>query len=316
MREKIVRRKLADGTVKEYRYRRRSTRILTGSLGALIQEYRQSPEFLSLSESTRKNYLRAMGYMEDMYRVAITDIKRRHIIKYRNSMSDRPAAANKLVATFSVLMQYAVDMEYRETNPAHRIKLLPGGEFRRWNDAEIAFALEHFPTTFQRALILALYTGQREGDVLAMRWSDYDGEAINVVQEKTGTKLWIPCHQLLRDELEAWKAERTATTIVTDTRGRPYRVPSFASMFSVRIRKHPELHGLVFHGLRKTAAAKLAEAGCTTHEIASITGHKTLSMLQHYTLEAEQKTRAKAAVIKLENVARKVDDDEKDTNAI
>jgi integrase len=37
------------------------------------------------------------------------------------------------------------------------------------------------------------------------------------------------------------------------------------------------------HGLRKAAARPLAEAGCTTHEIAAITGHKTLSEVERYT---------------------------------
>ncbi len=38
--------------------------------------------------------------------------------------------------------------------------------------------------------------------------------------------------------------------------------------------------GLTFHGLRYTASAKLAEAGCSLKEIASITGHKILIMIE------------------------------------
>lgn len=304
--EKIVRRRLADGTIRVYRYRRKGKRVLRGSLGALIQEYRRSTEFAKLAPNTVKGYLRAMGHMVPLYESAIAEIRRRHIVKLRDRFRDRPGIANQLVAVFSVLMKYAVEMEYRENNPARGIPFLATGEHTRWPEEAIAFAMERFPERFRRAVVLALYTGQRQADVLAMRWSDYDGDGINVVQQKTGTKLWIPCPAALKAELDAWRAEGvTATTVLTDSRGRPYRIETFATLFSAQVRAHVELQGLVFHGLRKTAAARLAEAGCSPHEIGAITGHKTLAMLQLYTLEAEQKTRARAAVVKLENAGRR-----------
>ena len=55
------------------------------------------------------------------------------------------------------------------------------------------------------------------------------------------------------------------------------------------------------HGLRKTAARKLADAGCSEDEIKSITGHTTSLMVGHYTKTAEKKKRATAAILKLEN---------------
>jgi len=33
---------------------------------------------------------------------------------------------------------------------------------------------------------------------------------------------------------------------------------------------------------------RLAECGCSAHEIMSITGHKSLALVQHYTQEVEQ----------------------------
>ncbi|MCZ6773322.1 MAG: tyrosine-type recombinase/integrase, partial [Proteobacteria bacterium] len=54
------------------------------------------------------------------------------------------------------------------------------------------------------------------------------------------------------------------------------------------------------HGLRYTAAARLAEAGCSLKEIASITGHKSLAMIEKYSREADQKRLAGAAIFALE----------------
>jgi len=52
----------------------------------------------------------------------------------------------------------------------------------------------------------------------------------------------------------------------------------------------------VTYGLRKAAARLLAEAGCTTHEIMAITGHKTLAEVERYTRAAAQKKLAASAM--------------------
>ena len=56
----------------------------------------------------------------------------------------------------------------------------------------------------------------------------------------------------------------------------------------------------VMHGLRKTAARMLAEVGCSAHQIASVTGHKSLTEIERYTKAADQKRLASAAIHRLE----------------
>ncbi|WP_235953389.1 hypothetical protein [Salipiger sp. PrR002] len=53
------------------------------------------------------------------------------------------------------------------------------------------------------------------------------------------------------------------------------------------------------HGLRKAAAARLAELGCTEFEIMAITGHTTSKEVTRYTRAASQKTRAESALRRL-----------------
>jgi len=57
----------------------------------------------------------------------------------------------------------------------------------------------------------------------------------------------------------------------------------------------------VLHGLRKTAARMLAEAGCSEEEIKAVTGRSTCAMVSHYTRAADQNKQATAAILKLEN---------------
>ena len=54
-----------------------------------------------------------------------------------------------------------------------------------------------------------------------------------------------------------------------------------------------------FHGLRKAASRRLAEHGCTPHEIAAITGHVTLKEIERHTKAAERKVMARSAFKKL-----------------
>ena len=57
---------------------------------------------------------------------------------------------------------------------------------------------------------------------------------------------------------------------------------------------------------RKAASVRLAEAGCTPHEIAAITGHATLSELVRYTRAVDQRRLAEAAVAKTRTKTRKL----------
>jgi hypothetical protein len=50
--------------------------------------------------------------------------------------------------------------------------------------------------------------------------------------------------------------------------------------------------------LRKAAARRLAEAGCTEHEIAAISGHASLREISRHTKAADQKRLAVAAMDK------------------
>ena len=149
-------------------------------------------------------------------------------------------------------------------------------------------------------LKIGLYTGQRESDCLAMSWHDYDGEYIHVVQIKTGTKLRIPVHPELKTALDS--EMRVSPIILTTATGKPFRGANFRFHFGNAV-KAVGLVGLSFHGLRYTAAARLAEAECSLKEIAAITGHKSLAMIAKYSRDADQKRLAGAAILKLQNAS-------------
>ncbi len=278
-------------------------KITAGSLADVIAQYKQAPEFRELRDRTRHNYAIYLDLLSETWGAhPVTSIARKHIVALRNKYTETPAKANRLIIVLRIVLAYAIEMEYRRDNPAKGIKKLKmGAGHASWPDEAITRFLETAPPMMALALKLGLYSGQREGDVLAMSWHDYDGERIQVVQSKTGTKLSIPVHAALREALD--EQERVSPIILTTKTGRPFSGSHFRRYFR-KAQSAAGLVGLTFHGLRYTAAAKLAEAGCSLKEIASITGHKSLAMIEKYTRDADQERLSGAAIYAWENASR------------
>jgi integrase len=162
----------------------------------------------------------------------------------------------------------------------------------------------------RRAVVLARYTGQRRGDLCAMRWSQYDGRVIRLVQGKTGKALVVPVADNLRAELDDWRSGTVAPHperhILLTEQGVPWRGKYLSELLGETVAAvNPKFRGLNVHGLRKLAAASFAECGCSASEIAAITGHNTLAMVGLYTASAEQERLATAAVRRLERGRRR-----------
>jgi integrase len=131
-----------------------------------------------------------------------------------------------------------------------------------------------------------------------MTWADVSERTIRVVQQKTGRKLTIPLHRELLTVLAG--AEREYAMIINTDYGRPFTVDGFSQWLRIAITAAGLPLDCQPHGLRKAAGRRLAEAGCSAHEIMAVLGHKTLSEAERYTREADQTRLATEAMIKLE----------------
>ena len=82
-------------------------------------------------------------------------------------------------------------------------------------------------------------------------------------------------------------------------RGLPFS-PDYASAYFAQACREAGLPPrFSLHGLRKAACRRLAECGCTVHEIASISGHTTLKEVERYCREYSRSTAAVTATAKL-----------------
>jgi integrase len=85
-------------------------------------------------------------------------------------------------------------------------------------------------------------------------------------------------------------------TFLTTSHGKPFTSPGFGNWFREACNAAGLPKGLSAHGLRKAAARRLAEAGCSANVIASITGHKSLKEVERYTKAADQARMARDAM--------------------
>jgi integrase len=230
----------------------------------------------------------------------IGGMERRHILALLDGMA--PFAARNWLKAIRGLLHHCVNHEILRQDPTQGIRLprTKSEGIHTWTEDEIAiYEAKHAIGTKPRlALALGLYTGQRRGDVVRMGLQHIREGTIAVRQQKTRASLSIPLHEELRAVLDGTPCGHL-TLLVTKT-GKSYAANDFSEQFRAWCNEAGLPPACSFHGLRKAACRRLAEAGCTPHEIAAITGHKSLREIERYTRAVDHARLARAAMARTE----------------
>lgn len=262
-----------------------------------------SPEWRALRPNTQRNYRTALKRILLAWgNLPVRALEPKYVLELRDELQDIPQAANTLLTALSSMLQWSIPRGWRDTNPCEHVKPFPPGDpWAPWSIEAIGSWRDLAVPQMRHAMMLGLYTGQRCSDVLPMNWADVDRGVIAVVQEKTRKKVWIPLHRDLRAELET--TERCSTKILTGERGRPWKLEGFKTVWG-RQMECIELmtgacHGLVFHGLRKSAVCFMLDAGCSIEEVMAITG-QSRQMVEYYASELNRQRLGQQAIAKWE----------------
>lgn len=257
--------------------------------------YQASGEWNRLSEGTRKA------------RAAI-------LRRYVERSGHRPLSgitADALEATFAAKGGHAAVNEMKALRPvfdyAHRLRFIPKDPtrglkiekpasrgFPTASAEEIARFQERWPvgTTERLVFDLALYTGAARSDLARLgRHSIRDG-LLSYKRQKTG----IECNVPLTHELRAVIARTPdiAPAFLLTSKGKPFTGPGLGNLFGQAAR----VSGIEarLHGLRKAFCVYWAEKGRSTHEIAAMAGHVSLSEVERYTRDADRRRMVKLLV--------------------
>lgn len=278
-----------------------SDRTIPGTLNEAIVSYYKSHDFRGLAASTqmmRRSYLERLRERYGNDRLAT--MTSAFIVKMMERME--PFAARNWFKSVRALMRYAVEVRLcaRDVTQGVKPPKVNSDGIHSWTDNEIAKYESHHAlgTNARLAFALAIYTGQRRADLVRMGRQHVRDGAIEVRQQKTKAVLKIPLHSELLAALDSLPGQHL-TFLVTKT-GRSYSPNDLSDQFRVWC-DEAGLPQCSAHGLRKAAARRLAEAGCTTHEIASITGHRSLKEIERYTRAVAQAALARQAMARQEN---------------
>lgn len=344
-----VTKRLASGEVRRYYYHRGSGTALPGAPGspefiaayadadrlqpvnvanvnALIREYLLSLHFTKkLAGSTQKEYKRMLIELEkefgDMPLKALSVPKVRAVfLDYQEKIGrDRPREADNRLTVLSAVFKHASLRGKIAVNPLEgfqRIYEVDRSEII-WTEDDIKKFMTGAAVELQRVLILAIHTGQRYGDLIRLRWSDYDGTNISLRQSKDKRRVTVHCSDALRAMLDA--TPRQCPFILARTDGRPWFTErddkALAKAWHTRmvtagfypkpfdeLTKTEKKGFLHFHDMRGTAVTMLAAAGNEVPRICAVTGHTLQSatrILEKYL--ARTGAMSRAAILAFEN---------------
>lgn len=264
------------------------------TIDELVREYRKSPGYMKLSLSSFRTYDHCINTILDHFRGRkLTDIRRSDMVRLMNSLASTPASANLVIRVASVLFSYAVDMDEVPYNPVLRIKKLKIGSYERWHPEEVTKAITCEDRIVSAAVALAWYTGQRESDILTMKWGDLRDGYFVLTQKKTKLEVGIKAHADVLAYLSGLRNEEPDHYYIVSGEN-PVKGQAFRARFSRAMKKIGI--GKTFHGIRKGVASTLSENGRSTTEIAAILGHKTTRMAEYYAEQACGKKLAASAV--------------------
>lgn len=190
---------------------------------SIITQYKAAPEFNKIAASTRRDYLRYIKLIEeefgDLPIAALADRRIRGDFKSWRDVLAR-------------ILSFAKDRGIITTNPCER-----GGRLyvadrkdKIWTERDIAAVLAVASSEIQLTLILALWSGQRQGDMLRLPWSAYESPYIRLRQSKGGRRVAMPAGGPLRALLDT--TERRGPLILTNTLGRPWTSDGFRTSWA------------------------------------------------------------------------------------
>lgn len=259
----------------------------------LADEYQASVQFKGKAVNTQRLYaIQLIKVCDTLGKFPVDALEPSHVRAVLDKETWGAGTKNAYVAAIGAMYQWARRRDKTKAQPTKDIEKLGMGAHEPWPDDVIEAALVADDDTVRLAVHLLYFTGQRIGDVIALRWGDMRGDMIECRQRKTGKLMEIPIHAELRAELD--RTPRKGIAMLAGVNGRQMgvkvlrdRLKAFAATFGVH---------RVPHGLRKSAVNALLEYGCTIAQVAAITG-QTHAMVEYYAARVNKRKLGQAAML-------------------
>lgn len=287
-----------------------------GTIRDLIVAFYSSAEFRQSNDSDSQ---RNIKYALDKFclsaspsgklvygQLPVAGLEPRHIRVIRDQRIDTPWAANQLLSLLRRAFAYGLEagLPYVKSNPARDVTALKTNSkgHHSWTEEEVLQFEAKFTIGTMKRLApgILLYTGQRRSDVVRFGPATVKNDWLVFTQHKNRNRkpveMALPFVEPLKKLIEQTPGAGKETWLVS-ARNQPFEGDYFSRWFKDAC-KVAGVPGTP-HGLRKAAASRLAELGCTEREIMAITGHTTSKEVDRYAKSARQKVLAKSAMDKM-----------------
>jgi integrase len=283
----------------------RRAKSTAGSLRWLIDRYRETAQYRSLSTATRRQRDYIFGdVLDSAGSEAFRDITRRDIRTAVERREHTPSQARNFLDAMRGVFRWALDAELIDADPTASVKNPPRpktGGFRAWSEDDIAAFERRWPVGTREHVWLhvLLYTGLRRGDAVLLGRQHVRGGVATLRTEKNDTEVNIPILPILAETLAVGPTGDLA--FIVGDKGHPITKESFGNVF----KKACVAAGLMnhnSHGVRKIGATRAAEAGATVAELEALFGWHGGAMASLYTRTADRKRLARQAAEKIGNI--------------
>lgn len=250
-------------------------------LRALIREFENSTDYPT-SATSMKSYKAYLGLIEGKYgTLPIKALKEAEIrgefLRWRDGFKKTPRKADYVWTVLGKLMSFAVNRGYIKTNPCARAGRLAESGTRidiTWSDEDLERLFAEAPWEVALVCFAALWTGQRQGDVLSWKRGNIHDGVLRFTQGKRQKgkppkKIAMPVPTPLADAL---KRAKKGEALCLNSRGEPWTSDGFRASLA-RVTEAAGIDGLRFHDMRGTFSSAAGDAGASEPEISAVTGH-------------------------------------------
>jgi len=228
--------------------------------------------------------------------------RNRQRCKARPEQTISPYTVNRELKCLGRMFSLAMEWDLADSNPVARVRLLkePPGRIRYLEKGEIPTLLDACVEPLRSIVLLAIHTGMRRGELLALKWEHVDLQRRQLLVEtsKNGESRHVPLSHTAVETLSRLKEGARGPWVFPSRRRGGERLKSVDSSFR-RAVQEAGIDDFRFHDLRHTAASQLVMAGVDLRTVQEILGHKTQRMTVRYAhLSAEHKMKAADALDK------------------
>ena len=222
--------------------------------------------------------------------VNMAQLSPKHIADYRDERLKvmKPNTVIRELAILSSVINHARrEWSLNVINPVTMIKKPPSsqGRDRILNDEELGrlfIELEKISPWYKPLVEFALETAMRRSELMSLLWRNinFDKSVAFLPLTKNGDSRYVPLSN---------KAISILRSLPRDIDGRIFPLnKQTVSILFLRSARRARVENIHFHDLRHMAITRLASIFSNPIELATISGHKSLSMLKRYThLKAE-----------------------------